>query len=170
YAYSYEENEKWYVNINGMVSKGHYGVRVYFTKSGKYAYSYEENEKWYVNINGTVSKGYDEVVDFYFTESGKYAYFYRENEELYVNSNNVEFRSESLPSLWINYDKKIELYSTDRAHSFSSSPEYGNIVIDGKRYGHSPAINAYYDRARQTVIWGALEGKELVEYRYTWKD
>jgi hypothetical protein len=99
YTNVHKGGEKWYVNINGVKSRGYdevYNYRTRVTESGKYAYAYKENGKWHVNINGEESKGYDHVSEPHITESGKYAYVYRENGWWHVNINGEESKEYNL--------------------------------------------------------------------------
>jgi hypothetical protein len=58
----------------------------------------------------------------------------------------------------------IELTSPDGEHFFHSSYEYEFVVVDGERCGKAPALYAWYDRG--AFIWNAVEGRELVVYKY----
>jgi hypothetical protein len=189
-AYIYEENGKRYVNvhINGTdkSSRGYDEVEdcygLYLTESGKYAYTYKENGKWHVNINDIDSR-----------ESKQYSLgmnddgsFYYDNDDgrIYKNDNGKESAeylsgmAYGLPFANTNYCKyannpkycygvsELEIYSTGREHSFVSAYKYDYTVIDGRRYGKSPALYAWYDKAKHAFIWNSIEGKELVVYEY----
>ena len=66
---------------------------------------------------------------------------------------------------YVGFDN-LELYSSDKEHSFYSSYNYEYVVIDGNRFSKSPALHAWYDKDKNAFIWNAVEGKELVVYEY----
>jgi len=175
YAYGYKENGKNYVNINGKISNGYEEIgfwQLQLTESGKYAYNYKENGKWYVNINGSISNGYEGVDEIKITEDGSYSYFCDFGEGMIYKNENGEIKETNVtkfPRLrdnFFNYNEEIDINSQDRKHSFSSTHSYKYAVIDGKRYGKSHVITAWYDRIKNAFIWYALESRELVVYEY----
>ena len=180
YAYRYYSNGKYYVNINGDIRQGYdrvYDVRL--TESGKYAYSYESNGKWYANINGNISQGYDAVYSLTLSDNGDYTYVSRKNGKIDLNhdeKNKIDFW-DAIWTRWMpvifnanpvyaNNENGIELSSINDEHSFFSAYEYEYVVIDGKRYGKSPALYAGYDKGKNVFVWNAIEGKDLVLYEY----
>jgi hypothetical protein len=182
YTYKYQENGKWYVvvNVNGTENRsGGYDDMAYlrFTESGKYAYKYQENGKWYVvvNVNGTEnrSEGYDAVDDLKMDANGNYDYHYSRdgksvathNGKSVANPNGKETEYAHFAFFGSAADR-LEIYSADGKHSFHSSYEYKYIVIDGKRYGASSALDAWYDKDKNAFIWNVVEGKKLVVYDY----
>ena len=177
YAYLYEENEKRYVNINGNTSGGFANIQdLRLTESGKYAYFYEENGRWYININGNISEDFDNYDNVTLTESGRYVYSYKKNGKKHINNNDNITSNNTLSynrldndnnvSCWGTDGDVLELNSNNDGHSFYSSYEYEYVVIDGRPYGKSPAIQAEYDNKKNAFIWTAIESKELVVYEY----
>jgi hypothetical protein len=179
YAYRYNDNGKWYVNINGSTVGGPYDEYIYgltLTEDGKYAYIYEDdNNKYYINVNGsTVGGPYEShycyisyTKDLTLTEDGKYSYRFQKDRKYYINTNGVvtEDRAYRIFEGAYNHDD-LDLTSKDGKHSFYSSYEYEYVVIDGRPYGKSPAINAWYDESKNAFIWNAVERRELVVYEY----
>jgi hypothetical protein len=115
------------------------------------------------------------------TEEGDYSFYYHNDDgKVGINDNGKETEIDYLSDTrsW-NYDFtffksllnfynnfSLKIYSTDREHSLSSSFEDNCVVIDGKRYGNSPALYACYDRNKNAFIWNAIEGKELIVYEH----
>jgi len=184
YAYTYTSNGKRYVNINDNVSQEYDGIGyLRLTESGKYAYIYQSNKKWHININDNISPGYDDVYELSLSDNGEYYYKYVADSDgiIYQNDNGKISKTQRLIS---NYDRlfdftsKIELYSTNRESSFLSNREYKErnaffssykyeyVSIDGKQFGKSPALHAWYDKDKNSFIWNAIEGRELVVYEY----
>ncbi|MDR0745179.1 MAG: hypothetical protein LBF17_01635 [Mediterranea sp.] len=173
YAYSYRNNGKYYVNVNGFTVGGPYEYDISgltLIESGKYAYSYRNNEKYYVNVNGsTIGGPYEhDISGLTFTESGKYSYRFYENKRHYINRNGVVAEERS-HLVFDNGYGDLDLTSKDDGHSFSSSYEYDYVVIDGRPYGQSPAIEAWYDESKNAFVWSAVENRELVVYEYKLK-
>ncbi|GHV51232.1 hypothetical protein FACS1894181_12800 [Bacteroidia bacterium] len=183
YAYVYGYDGKFYVNINGKTYGGYYGgsenSHLHLTESGTYAYKYIDNGKWYVNINEKAYGGYEEVWDLHLAENGSYTYLYNDNGKWYVNINGkVELYSESeseshLGSSMVIFfitdyhlNDEIDISTSDKEHSFYSSFKYEYVVIDGKRYCDSPAIQAWFDNKKNAFVWNAVEGRELVVYEF----
>jgi hypothetical protein len=175
YAYRYKENDndKWYVNVNGSTVGGSYDEYIYdlrLTESGKYAYKYKDNGKWYANINGSTVGPYDYIGDLTLTEGGKYSYDFRKDRKNYINTNGVVTVDKAYRIFDTdNYEKALDLLdltSKDGKHSFYSSYKYEYVVIDGRPYGKSPAINGWYNESKNAFIWNAVEGRELVVYEY----
>jgi hypothetical protein len=183
YIYSENENDKEHANINGVAGRGYdYIGRSLFhlEESGKYAYTYEENGKWHVNINGKESDGYG----YRMADNGDFSFYYAGDDgKLYENRNGVKMETEYFSGMrngdrggfalfgnahsdgW-NQKESVEIYSSDREHSFYSSYKYDYVVIDGKRRGAAPALYAWYERGRNAFVWNAVEGRELVVYEY----
>jgi hypothetical protein len=169
-SYNYEDG-KYYVKINDVLlsnQKGYNDVsNLQMNENGKYAYCFEENDKYYVNINGTISTSYDNVQDLTLDNNGMFYYIYRKDNDgvIYQNNNGRMSKAESLN--WVLYGGyEIEIFSTNKENSFFSNYQYEYVVIDGKRFGKSPALRAWYEKDKNTFIWNAIEGKELVVYEY----
>ena len=180
YAYCYENNGKYYANINGSISQGYDFVRyLCLTESGKYAYSYESNGKRYANINSSISQGYDDIEYVALSDNGDYTYVSRKNGKIDLNhdgKNKIDFWG-AIWTTWMpvifnanpvyaNTYNGIELSSINDEHSFFSDYKYEYVVIDGKRYGKSPALYAWYDTGKNVFVWNAVEGKDLVLYEH----
>jgi hypothetical protein len=173
YAYSYRTNKKHYVSVGGFIVGGPYEYDVdclALAESGEYAYSYKTNEKYYVNINGSIIGGpYKHGIrNLTFTGSGKYSYRFYENRKHYINTNGVVTEEKDYLAFENGYDD-LDLTSGDGKHSFSSSYEYEYVVIDGRPYGQSPAIGAWYDESKNAFIRSAVENRELAVYEYKLK-
>jgi hypothetical protein len=182
YAFECRKMERWHVNINGKDSRDYDRVRnLRLTESGNYAYKYQENGKEYVNVNGKESGGYNKVLNIELTEEGDYVFYYDNDEgKISKNKNGKETETVYLSgmggvseSYCLSFDNnrfnyfELEIYSTDRKHSLSFSFfKYDYVVIDGKHYGKSPALYAWYDKTKHAFIWNAIEGKKLVIYEY----
>jgi hypothetical protein len=181
YAYLYRENGTGYININGK-SESYDEINlysIYIYDDGNYIYAYKKNGKWYVNINGENSNGCNEIYQLNPKEEGGYIIYYLGEEgKICKYENGEETETEYLSGMgWDdeikffynkNREEDLKIYSTDEEHSFSSfRGEY--VVIDGKRYGNSYALYAWYDRTKQAFIWNTVEDKELVLYEYKLK-
>jgi hypothetical protein len=179
YAYYYRNDDKWYVNINGSSSPTYdaVGYNLSLTESGKYACSYRNNGKWYANINGSSSPAYDGVYHLTIEDNGTYGYYYAidgdgivyqnnngkiSKTNLLVSNQSYQFHGEVFRTSW----EGTELYSSNKGNSFFSNYEYEYVVIDGRRFGKSPALHAWYEKNKNAFIWNAIEGKELVVYEY----
>jgi hypothetical protein len=171
YAYCYKENGKWYVYINGRKSsRGYDSVDdLHFTEDGQYAYRYKENKIWYQYININDRESREDVYDLSISDNGSY-YYGKDDGRIYKTSNGAEIEIPLLEGIRLglfgNDNSSIEIYSTDHKHSFHSVYKYEYIVIDGERYGRSPALYALYDKEKNAFIWNSVEGKELVVYEY----
>jgi hypothetical protein len=176
YAYRYKDNGKYYANINGNVRGGYESIDEYplrLTEGGKYMYCYKDNGKYYANINGNVSSGYENIWDIKLSDNGQYSFYYDIGEgKIYENKNGKEvetnFTAPNHYFLAMFYDSRrdgeIEIFSTDKEHSFYSSYKYEYVVIDGKKHGKACSLHAWYDRKKNAFVWNAVEGKELVAY------
>ncbi|MDR3118319.1 MAG: hypothetical protein LBU44_02690 [Mediterranea sp.] len=171
YAYDYYDDNGWYVTVNGSIVGGPYKEHVFcltLTDNGKYAYAYNNNGKWYVNINGaTVGGPYIDAERLTLAENGEYSYYYHENRKYYRNTNGVvtEERDNQLLDYRYSYNN-LNLTSKDGKHSFSSSYEHKYVVIDGRSYGRSSAVEAWYDASKNAFLWSTVEDRELVVYEY----
>ena len=152
------------VNLNGKSSEGYDDINGVYSlcliESGKYAYAYKDNS----NINNKIYGEYDFLyIDggdpFVFDEDGTFGFRYYRHGTSYNKTNDKE---EIVPL----EDANIELYSTSKEHTLYSSYEYDFVVINGERYGKSPAIHAWYDKAKNAFVWNGIEGKELALYEY----
>ena len=65
------------------------------------------------------------------------------------------------------YKKQLRvLHDTSERHTLETCGLYNYVLIDNKEYGKESAIFIQYDKERNEFQWIALEGKELVLYRY----
>lgn len=173
-TYCFKENGKWYINDNGSISKAYDGISdLNILPSGKLAFSFTEDNKWYVNINGSISKGFESISDLMVSEDGEWSYQFKENGNWFINNNGNISNGFLLIStdkngnlIWWGDPGKIEISSKNKDHSFYSSYKYEYVVIDGRPIGKSPAIQSWYDEKKNTFIWTAIEGKELLTYEY----
>jgi len=186
YVFYFDKDERYYVNYKGIIhgpfdevtfyadytEEGYdyyykregiwYGRKDEKIKKVNFAYQDFDKEKnkwyWYVNKNGYVEK-YDNFKDIpnkgNFEKGGNYereqVFYDMIWHQLHVNpaSNDIGIISPS-----------------GKEHSFSCSLEYNQVVINGKRFGISLALNAWYDKDKNAFIWNAIEGQELVVYEY----
>ena len=77
------------------------------------------------------------------------------------------FNRQLLP--WLtDYDmKKVRiLVDSSKTHSFETCPLYDYVLIDNKEYGRACAFYELYNEEINEFQWIALEGRELVMYRY----
>jgi hypothetical protein len=178
WVYSFKEYGKWYINENGSISKPYDDLDdLIILPSGKLAYSFAEANKWHVNNNGNISKGYQSISELMVSEDGKLSYQFEENGKWFINNNgNISNRFSSInidnngSLIWwgdcVRYQDENEISSINKEHSFYSSYKYEYVVIDGRPIGKSPAIQSWYDEKKNTFIWTAIEGKELLTYEY----
>jgi hypothetical protein len=162
HCYTYYENGKWHVNINGR-ENGEYDhvFDLCFTESGKYAYLYAENGEWRVNINGVESKGYEKIhyYSLYFTESGKYAYRYRENGKEHVNINGAESRG---------YDEigQYSLLTESGKHAYwyrENGKWHVNINgVESRGYDNIYYYSLRFTESGKYAFWYKENGKEHV--------
>lgn len=65
------------------------------------------------------------------------------------------------------YKKELRvLYDASKKHTLETCGLYNYVLIDNKEYGKESAIYVHYDKERNEFQWTALEGKELVMYRF----
>jgi|GEM_PF-3983352 PEGA domain protein len=65
------------------------------------------------------------------------------------------------------YKKNLRvLYDSSEKHTLETCGLYNYVLIDNKEYGRESAIYVHYDKERNEFQWTALEGKELVMYRF----
>ncbi|MDR3118320.1 MAG: hypothetical protein LBU44_02695 [Mediterranea sp.] len=175
YAYSYHHNGSSYMNINGVFVEGplKYDIsNLALTESGKYAYSYEDKGGYYVKMNGSIIGGpykYD-IRNLTLAENGKYGYCFHESRKYYRNMSGVV--TEERDNQFLDNDcfhDSLDISSRNNEHSFSSSYKYMYVVIDGRSYGCSPAVEAWYNASKNAFVWSAVEGRELVAYEYALK-
>lgn len=174
WAYSFKEYGKWYINENGSFSKAYDDViDLIILQNGKLAYCFIEDQKTRVNINGSISKGYEMVSDLEVSEDGKWSYQFKENGNWFINNNGIinngfsSINTDNNGNLIFWGDPgELEISSANKEHSFYSSYKYEYVVIDGRPIGKSPAIQSWYDEKKNTFIWTAIEGKELLTYEY----
>jgi hypothetical protein len=166
FAFSYTDNGIEYININGRIWGPFTSVYApVVTNSGKFAFRYNENNQYYININGVVLGPYVNAYSPTIAENGEYSFLYSVNDgNWYKNNNGKESVVADFNLPYAVGD--IEINSANKQHSFYSNLAYEYVVIDGKRTGNSPAMRAWYDKDRNSFLWTALEGKELVLYEY----
>ena len=65
------------------------------------------------------------------------------------------------------YKKQLRvLHDTSERHTLETCGLYNYVLIDNKEYGNESAIYIQYDKERNEFQWIALEGKDLVMYRF----
>jgi hypothetical protein len=175
-VFSFEQDGKYYVNINGHLSRPFTNPISYVRwKDGNYFYRYvdtaDENEYYHVKIHGTV---YEKANSAYFDSVdatgavSSYSVYYTENGEEYTDHNGVVSKDEEGFENRVLDGMRSEdvITSDDEEHSFVNSYKNGFVVIDGRSYGQSPALYSEYNKERNAFIWHAIEGNELVVYEY----
>ncbi len=183
FIYGFKKDKKYHVNLNGKISSAYDDLRdITMINNGKYAYIFKKNGQLYINQNGIQSAPFYMVDEMAYTEKDGLTYSYSNfngDGKVYSYKNgNVtttnqlltakmgdfvyEFHSYA-PSLPKN---RIRLFSTDKTHSFEFSWEIDHVIIDGKKYGRTSALHGWYDAVKNTFIWNAVEGKQLVLYEY----
>jgi len=177
-VYCFQENGKWYINDNGNISKPYeYVCDLIILQDGKLAFRFKEGGKYYLNIAGNISNGYVSTTKIIMSEDGKWSYYFYEDGKWNENNNgNIIYGFSSISTdnkgniTWwgdrIRQQDENEILSKNKEHSFYSSYKYEYVVIDGRPIGKSPAIQSWYDEKKNTFIWTAIEGKELVIYEH----
>jgi hypothetical protein len=172
YYYKYSKNEKNYLNVNGKTF-GPYDYidwSIDLFENGKFSFVYRKDDLYYVNNNGIISKGFLYVYDLETKADGYIKYlFSMEDGWVYENLNGQVKRTQDrkvgygkgtfLPSI-----EKYKIQSKNKSHTLSVDMSYDYVVIDGRSYGKAPAIKAWYDETKNSFVWNAWEGKELVIY------
>ena len=179
YAFVYEENEKYFINIKGKVSEGFKNVNytICLTDTDKYAYAFYKNNNWYLNQNGVISAPFDWIGELRYNDKKGLYYRYSANGDgkVYEFNNGKKTLTNKLITNTHEYQAAahfrtvnytLNLRSADKTHKFESSIDYEHILIDGKKYGKAPALHAWYDAVKNAFIWNTVEGKELVVYEY----
>ncbi len=163
----YGSNEPFYVkNNNTIFGPYEYVTELVLLDNGTASFIYEETEgKWYVHYNGDNLGPYKSCEDLKIEGASNISYKFSDGisyNSVIINNNGTKEEIE-----WLNMAfESFELYNTNKAHSFISDQKYDYVVIDGEMYGKSPALNAYFDKRRNSFIWNSIEGKELVVYEY----
>jgi hypothetical protein len=169
YAYTYGKGGKWHANINGTISPAYdnYIYALQLTESGKYAYICKKDGKRYANINGTISSACDQIWNLTIDNSGIHSYQYKTGHDgiTYQNNNGRKSPAESFEEVLKSVDE-TEIYSANQENSFYSTYKYEYVVIDGRRFGKAPSLRAWYNKDKNTFVWNAIEGRELVVYEY----
>lgn len=74
------------------------------------------------------------------------------------------------PEQFNNHIEKLSIQDKSKRHQFLCNYEYDYVMIDGKRYGNSVPVKAFYDEESDSFAWACIEGPELVLYSYTFSD
>ncbi len=74
------------------------------------------------------------------------------------------------PEQFNNHIGKLSLQDKSKKHQFLCNYEYDYVMIDGKRYGKSVPVKAFYDEENNSFAWTCVEGQELVLYSYKLSD
>jgi hypothetical protein len=172
YYYSYSKNDNTYANINGKIFGPYQDINeIQMYSTGKYAFVFAKDGLYYVNNNGVISKGYPSAFGLNYESDGSLNYFYSmEDGWLYQSVNGQVKKQEpkigDVVGEFVPSFEKYIIYSKNKTHTLTVDIAYDYVVIDGKSYGKSPAIRAWYDETKNSFVWSALEGKELVVYEY----
>ena len=181
YYFIYFKNEKQFININGKTFGPYdaieYEERVY--SNGNFGFVFKKNNEYFVNLNGLVSASYLTVNSLDYISNGKYKYlFSKEDGWVYENNNGKVTKTDDRKygSSWVAlplskrlFDYSINKYkitSNNKSHTLYTDLKYDYVVIDGRSYGKAPAIKAWYDETKNSFVWNAWEGKELVLYEF----
>ena len=169
YAYKEQGNENktfFYAKINGKVylkAKKFYNETKEKDGNPFYCIEYEENNTNCLNLNGKIFKnvGYVHNAIEYFN--------YQENDIMYKYDNGlIEKYLYDYNDIFSDFNPE-KLQSSNGEHTFTSKLSSEYVVIDGQKVGKTPALRAWYDEIKNSFIWNALEGKELVIYEYKLK-
>ena len=114
-----------------------------FYSDGTFRYYFEKKDGWvYENNNGQISK----------TENRR--------------ANNPWSGTDVGRRLFDISADKYEIKSTNNKHVLITDIKYNYVIVDGRSFGSTPAIKAWYDETRNAFIWNSWENKELVTYEF----
>ncbi|MBQ8674538.1 MAG: hypothetical protein IJ511_10970 [Bacteroides sp.] len=136
-------------------------------------------EFWYIKVNG-LNNDYDYFSRAYYVTKNevreidlKSEYF--DWETLRITTRlSKEYKGEPFRKEWVYKEASKEwiisfektLHDKSGRHMFSAHWNYDYVLIDGKRYGSSYPLEAFYDERTDTFVWIAVEGRQLVLYYY----
>jgi hypothetical protein len=173
FYFSYSKNGKEYINVNGKIFGPYDEIFDYkILDNGKFALVYRQGDMYYFINNGVVSKGYNLISSLVYNADGTYKFnFSGKDGWVYENINGQIQKTQDRkfgfgkgyfePSV-----EKYEIRSKANMNTMFLDIAYDYVVIDGKSYGKAPAIKAWYDEAKNSFVWNAWEGKELVLYEF----
>jgi acetyltransferase-like isoleucine patch superfamily enzyme len=167
------------ININGKIM-GPYqavGYSVKIASLSTYIYSYRNNDQWIVNISGKTQKEYAKatvIEDVFIDATNKWAIKYQQNSKTFFVINGANSDENSFAKLKstdfiknnfvYGYAQNINFTTNDGLHNFNSDIKTNIVTIDGKEYGNSYAINAYYDSSSDSFVWLTAEKNKLIRY------
>jgi len=169
----YPQEDKSYINVNGKVFGPYDGFSNYqILDNGKFYFVYSQGDLYYFNNNDVVSKGYKLINDITYKPDGTYKFTFSGIDGwVYENINGQIQKTQDRkfgfgkgyfePSF-----EKYEIRSKANMNTMFLDIAYDYVVIDGRSYGKAPAIKAWYDEAKNSFVWNAWEGKELVLYEF----
>ena len=184
--YTYEKNKKQYFFIDGK-NYGPYDYFVYNSiivhDNGKFAFIYKNGKDCIANINGQTSVGYLNLYSLSFYSDGTFRYYFEKKDGWVYENNNgqiskTENRRVNIPSWWSpsgtevgrrlfhGSADKYEIKSNNNKHVLITDIKYNYVIVDGRSFGSTPAIKAWYDETRNAFIWNSWENKELVTYEF----
>ena len=179
--YTYEKNKKKYFFIDGK-SYGPYDDFLYSSiivhDNGKFAFIYQNGKECIANINGQTSVGYINVRSLSFYADGTFRYYFEKKDGwVYENNNGQISKTENRRikysvgtdvgrRLFDISEDKYEIKSTNNKHVLITDIKYNYVIVDGRSFGSTPAIKAWYDETRNAFIWNSWENKELVTYEF----
>ncbi len=180
--YTYEKNKKQYFFIDGK-NYGPYDDFVYNSiivhDNGKFAFIYQNGKDCIANINGQTSVGYLNLYSLSFYSDGTFRYYFEKKDGwVYENNNGQISKTENriANNPWSGTDvgrrlfdisaDKYEIKSTNNKHVLITDIKYNYVIVDGRSFGSTPAIKAWYDETRNAFIWNSWENKELVTYEF----
>lgn len=173
YYFSYSKKEKSFININGRIF-GPYDDLSYSVvhSNGKFAFVFAKEGLYFFNNNGIVSQGFPSISDLEFKADGKFKYLFSMNDGwVYENNNGLTKKVQdrkigNSKGLFLPSFDRFDIFSKNKKHQLSNNLKYDYVVIDGRSYGKAPAIKAWYDEPKNSFVWNACEGKELVLYEF----
>lgn len=180
--YTYEKNKKQYFFIDGK-NYGPYDDFLYNSiivhDNGKFAFIYKNGKDCIANINGQTSVGYRNLYSLNFYSDGTFKYYFEKKDGwVYENNNGQISKTENrkVKNPWSGTDvgrrlfdtsvDKYEIKSSNNQHVLINDMKYNYVIVDGRSYGSTPAIKAWFDETRNAFIWNSMENKELVVYEF----
>lgn len=170
YVFSYKRNEELYININNEIfgpfkEEGFnwYYRKILFFDNFKYFIigDYIVKDKNGIRVEYPLKDAPVTIRNGYFTtalENGLYTYVDSQNKKQigsFFNSLSMDYYRE---------DKIEKISSIDKRHKLLSDVKYPFVLVDGKKYGNTSAITAWFDDNNYSFKWNGVEGRELVLY------
>lgn len=143
FAFAFEENRRWYLNINGKIKSGGYGLidDIYVIEEDLFAFSYRENLKSqdsYILAKNKKFGPYPGYVEEVFMKPG--------GEILFVNTN--------MGSSWVDaYGKRYGTFSRVASLNAGRDGEYSFSVFDNKSSKYALYMNERVYGPFDALLW-----------------